>query len=428
MTFNPIPDHYRADSLFLLVGANPLPNYVSAVLLAHEHATVYLLHSAALPNASTPETRLIAELLREALKKKRPDLKIELRDMNEVDNLKIETKIREIVEKDHILGDVGLNYTGGTKPMATHTYRWLAEHTEKFEKLIFSYLDARTQGMRIDGLSSPFPVARGIQLNLAELLEIHGYVLPGYHQKSPRKVPRHQVLYHALAEVHSSKDGCEQWRDWRRQGHRDPVTGEERPTDLPDPAKYPTLRGVRQAMDDLCGGHATPELVARALNPKWSQLESCRKWFAGEWLEELALEAVHNNASALSIQDYGINLEPEPGSKLKASRTYQAIKAKNLEFDVAAIIAHQLFAVSCIVSTEAGGMTKQHLFEAFVRARQLGGDEARVALVCCTPTPESVEAEVAREWQAEGQLQVFGMYDLLNLTARFRSWFEKARL
>ena len=37
---------YQTDYLFLLVGTNPLPNYVATLLLAKDNGTIYLVHSA----------------------------------------------------------------------------------------------------------------------------------------------------------------------------------------------------------------------------------------------------------------------------------------------------------------------------------------------------------------------------------------------
>jgi len=40
-----VPDDYRCDHLFLLIGTNPLPNLVAAELLLKERGQVYLVHS-----------------------------------------------------------------------------------------------------------------------------------------------------------------------------------------------------------------------------------------------------------------------------------------------------------------------------------------------------------------------------------------------
>src|SRR5262245_63079443 len=59
MTGNPIPDNLRSDHLFLLMGANPLPNWVAAQLLVNPGGTVHL--------AYTTKTREHARRLKETL-------------------------------------------------------------------------------------------------------------------------------------------------------------------------------------------------------------------------------------------------------------------------------------------------------------------------------------------------------------------------
>ncbi|WP_017662277.1 hypothetical protein [Baaleninema simplex] len=67
---------------------------------------------------------------------------------------------------------------------------------------------------------------------------------------------------------------------------------------------------------------------------------------------------------------------------------------------------------------------KQKLFEAHLRARQLGGDEARVALVCCYDFPEYIKDEV-RFAIPDKKIQVFGRQDLANLADGIDDWIDR---
>jgi len=68
------------------------------------------------------------------------------------------------------------------------------------------------------------------------------------------------------------------------------------------------------------------------------------------------------------------------------------------------------------------GLLKLKLFEAYVRARQLGGDEARVALVCCSNDRHGLEHEMRRDVDPEGRIRVFGRKHLANLAEYLREW------
>ena len=59
-----------------------------------------------------------------------------------------------------------------------------------------------------------------------------------------------------------------------------------------------------------------------------------------------------------------------------------------------------------------------------MRAKQIGGDEAGVALVCMTDMPKSIEVDVAQIWR-EGRVKVFGRRDLPHLQEMFGEWFSR---
>ncbi len=402
-----IPKDKKSDHLFLLMGENPLPNYVAAMLLTRtDSSTIYLLHSEGeqrqgkTGEKTVLSTKQFAEFLQAVIKAEKPLVKVVLHGISEVDSKEIENKVREIVQHHKVMGRVGFNYTGARKPMAIHTYKVLAE---RFDDAVFSYLDANRLEMRFDGISTPYPVAHELQVKLKTLAALHAYEI-----KEIKQTPKFPDLTHALADVHASNDGFDQWRAWLRC----------RPlTFLPN---APILEPVINTLDILCGGKATPNLVAEAFG--FDQLDSCYTWLLSGWLEELALEAIRKNKSPnqVKIHDYGISIKPIPHKSLKLDNP------KNFELDAATMIGYQLFAVSCIASKKEGGETKKHLFEAYVRARQLGGDEARVALVCLAENPSVLQDEIGRDWHPSHQIRVFGRDDLMNLTDAFYDWFTTA--
>ena len=93
----------------------------------------------------------------------------------------------------------------------------------------------------------------------------------------------------------------------------------------------------------------------------------------------------------------------------------------DFELDVAATLGYQLFALSC-QATENKDEAKEHLMEVYVRARQLGGDEARVALVCAYDDPNQLCREIERSWDAGGKIRVFGRADLRDLPTALSNW------
>ncbi|MBC7350870.1 MAG: hypothetical protein H5U08_00780 [Thermogutta sp.] len=92
-----------------------------------------------------------------------------------------------------------------------------------------------------------------------------------------------------------------------------------------------------------------------------------------------------------------------------------------LDVDAVAIRGYQLFAFSGSTDGQKG-LLKQKRFEAYVRARRLGGDKARVALVCCSNDPDGLEHEMRRDVDPEGRIRVFGRKHLASLAEYLREW------
>jgi len=83
---------------------------------------------------------------------------------------------------------------------------------------------------------------------------------------------------------------------------------------------------------------------------------------------------------------------------------------------------YQLFAISCTTDNNRG-LCKSKLFEASIRAQQMGGSEARVALMCCFDDPDSLKSELA-SLLGENQVTVFGREHLDDLPRAISQWIK----
>ncbi len=97
------------------------------------------------------------------------------------------------------------------------------------------------------------------------------------------------------------------------------------------------------------------------------------------------------------------------------------------EFDVFAIKGYQLFGLSCTTSDDKD-LIKLKLMEAFVRVRQMGGDEARVGLVVSSWNPTEMSQfknNLKESWKSESnQIEVFGKDDIKDLSEKLKIWFN----
>src|SRR5690606_10157904 len=98
---------------------------------------------------------------------------------------------------------------------------------------------------------------------------------------------------------------------------------------------------------------------------------------------------------------------------VEASVTCERDKPVKTEFevDVALIRGHRLYVVSCTTAQEKA-LCKSKLFEVAMRARHMGGDLARSALVCLRDDVGQLRSDIASVWDAPNGPAVFGLADL----------------
>ncbi len=429
------------DHLFLLVGSNPLPNYIAARLLTKNNATIHLLYSEDTQTQNLPSTRdeagyLAGVLQTDSALQSRGVQVAPSRGIHDSNGQAIENQLGTICNdaglKSGTNTSIGLNYTGATKPMSVHTYRTLAARFGK--RCRFSYLDPRRMAFWYDNSSDPYCISHtDVTLSLQTLAAMHGYTL----EKEPRQTPELPSLLQALQEVHQTSEGLKEWRNWLR-------------SDLSEFPTHDALKPISDVFLDMCGGDPDPHQLAQKLFDKFDKqenrietqenliktkdkpltLESYRFWFPGKWLEDVVLEAIIANQHEFAIKHFGASIEPKPNPQRQQQIREKAKRKEheqipNFDLDVAAMLGYQLFAVSCIVSERANGETKKHLFEAYMRARQLGGDEARIALVCYVDDGQKMELEsvIQRNWHVQENIKVFGRSDIPDLAEAFRNWF-----
>ncbi|HKQ08169.1 MAG TPA: DUF1887 family CARF protein [Blastocatellia bacterium] len=400
----------KVEHLLLLVGENPLPNAIAGNLLVAPTGKITLLHST--------ETVQAAQKLQGWFSKR--GMNIELKKIEESNPVSITQGVFERLDKRNA-SSVGLNYTGGTKAMAVHAYRAL-EKWAKAKNLspIFSYLDARTLSLVIDpgdGESHDVQieyVGRHVIMELRELMKLHGWLL----SHPPVTTPVLPQSAKTLADVYADIALADQYKDWKHN-HLNPKC---RINPYAWNKNENTLRTVRLDFSSAPSAF-TASLLDELNQPNQSILigdvmrvcgftkaENVCEWLDGKWLEHHILDVLNPLKNKLHLHECALNVET---------------KDVQFEVDVIAMRGYQLFAFSCSTDTDSKGgkqILKKKLFEAYIRARQLGGSEARVALVCAANYPERIEAEMKRDVDQEGRIRVFGRPDLANLNFHIEQW------
>lgn len=406
----------KCDHLILLVGGNPLPNAVAAQLLGQKSGQIKLIHS--------PQTAAVAQRLQSWLKAKEFPLP-GLYEVDEVDSGSIAQGIKRAL-RGEVGRRVGLHYTGGTKAMAIHAYRvlelWAKENNRA--RPTFSYLDARTLKLIVD---PPAPekgesargeyVGRAVEIKIDDLLALHGWT----RQHEPATLPVLPEVAKTLALLNANMEACKAWRDWVEQE----LEGKCRRGDRPDKWKNksemnqqclvwpgvfdPLLQDLTVVLQNelnLSGNCLSVSAATDASGYK-DPNDFCG-WLHGKWLEHYTLD----------------RLQQLPGNS-HLHQCVQNIETKDVQFDVdvVALRGYQLFALSCSTD-DSKSLLKSKLFEAYIRARQIGGDEARVALISCSNKPADLEREMRRDIDPDGRIRVFGREHLPKLAEELACWIQ----
>ncbi|HQH70611.1 MAG TPA: hypothetical protein PK360_00880, partial [bacterium] len=146
--------------LLLLVGSNPLPNFLTALILKPK--LVRLFYS--------EETKKVKDRLKKKLKEKLPDSSLDEKFIEDAANAE---KVRKAINKSiSIPPGTYLNYTGGTKIMAAHAR--MAFGARGGTERQASYLDERRGVLRFDD-GDEIDLSRDrLELTLNDILALHG--------------------------------------------------------------------------------------------------------------------------------------------------------------------------------------------------------------------------------------------------------------
>lgn len=389
---------YQTDVLFLLVGRNALPNYVASHLLLRPGGRLYLVHT-----EGTGGTGPVAQRLAARLAVFSPSLiAVDPRDLAEM---------KERMEgclSGTPAGSIGLNYTGGTKVMAVHAYQAVEGFcNRRGREVVFSYLDADSLQLivepRIGHPGLRRPVAQAVSPTLVETFELHGCKVLDLLQTASACPD----LVRALVRIYGSLEGIEIWKSGRR------VLAES------DGRPWPEVR------DDLAGTGLDSETLLcleQALVPAdgcFSRRAAAKHmgfktpvelqiWLDGKWLEDWGWSCLPN----LGVQYCARNLQAVPPGA-----------SKNFEIDLALVRGYVLFAMSCTVEIKPRD-AKLKFLEVYARARQIGGDEARVGLICPVDDDRAMQQEIEGQWGESGRIRVFGRRHLAGLQGHLKTWLD----
>lgn len=343
-----------------LVGSNPLPNYIVAEFLMKykdqykgfivKPDTYFFVHT------GQEGTKDYAKRIKRKLSLSNVCEEVCLsnpRNAKEIQDSFEKSKLNRLIKNDDIK-TIHLNYTGGTKPMAVLTYKWLQEHPYRKYELTLSDIDPRNNKLNIiknDKEESSFSIPEDIDLidlidiNIKDLLEMHGMEFKELNEKVKGKIGGYLNLEGLSNE--------EQWEKKQEFFIECLNAKKNMETDL--------LRKV----------HSNRGYKANAI-------KKIDEFYDGKWLEYYIYEKIAKILERENLTDK-IQLYHSVKVNMKVDGSN-----REAEIDVIAIKGYKLYYFTVTTKAKIKDC-KQKAFEGIFRARQLGGEHAKVVAVNMMP-------------------------------------------
>jgi len=420
---------YLGNSLVLLIGANPLPNYVVADYLLSEQNPefheIWLVHSER--RHKQAGTKEVADRLREVLHEKYNGVSLNYCSLCDVGNAnQIIRDIEDKLLKSISLGICHFNYTGGTKAMSVHIYRAI-EKSDRFKAKIFSYLDARHFVLKDDEKGTITEDLRTrISVSLNDLISLHGY--KNTKQKSYLWIDSLKVINQMIYSSEISK-----FLSWEKEVIRKLYYDKGQFVESSNRIRE-RLENNKQLFDK----HEFTNRILPFLREFPSEHSILDKTGTTLWIPGSDISnneytsrikpAVHDFLDGKWLENYIFMILSEridkefPDWKIPIGCNWKFRKeptGKGFELDVILVNGYQVCGISCTTdSTES--ICKEKGFEIMHRVNQIGGEEGLAVLVTCLShndpqegdRVDRLEEDLHYETGGEVKLRVLGIEDL----------------
>ena len=447
-------------TLVLLVGTNPLPNYVVAKYLitktdGKKFDRILLVHS----KDTEYQADRLHKVLRDQLKQVSEPCPLGQSTVANDINKVMYSKLATLPENE----DIHLNYTGGRKTMSVHVHAALTKlkNNQSNRPVTFSYLDSSNYILRYDddeGHVEPKDPVSGkigdlrnfVVLDFEdELLALHDYALQKRKDEVRDSAIAEWVYNLASKELDTDEPSFAIYSTWIsewKEACQKANNAKKKAKETVDKAEAEILTGqfkvfaAQQIKMDKPGFEQFATLLSTLLQtyfhleaPQqiWGKLnkksqDDLIKFLEAGWQEQVIFERLNQY---LGSKEYlnppmtfcGVNIKP-------------VRSGYDMELDIVLMRGYELIIVSCTtighkpIKEGDTAKLKGKGFEVIHQVGQLGGDEARSILVTMgeTDTITKVEGKLLGDNGPDKKLKVhiLGRADLLKLTEKIKEKLE----
>lgn len=414
---------YTFKDLVLLIGTNPLPNFVVAEYFLKKNKNIEkirLVHSEKDENYFQAGTLELAKNLEKIIKARWegkheslqfPLKKIPLSDVSSAS--KITANIGNMITELKKNKSFHFNYTGGTKSMSTHSYKDL-NMVEDVEKS-FSYLDGRNFRLILDYPDEVIAddLRKEVNISFKELIKLHGFERRNEDGTNPfadtLKIFINLIENKKLDEFYEENGGYDRKLFENDKGKLAETEGQ--------------LKSNKEKIDKFKPNKVFQDIIDSMPEEyrlfddngvyRWGLSNSkfektyykTLKYIDGGWLEDYIAKILEDEFCNNTGITFNTNWEiKKPDWSDKAY----------FELDVIMVNGYQLTGMSC-TTAEKKYLCKSKGFEILHRTKQIGGDEAKAVLITFmdNDTRKAVQEELLHDTGVtQGNICVLGINDL----------------
>jgi len=419
-------------TLILLVGTNPLPNFVVGEYYKNEYDKLILICSE--KTTKQGGTKKFADRLRELL-----GFDLSNSQIISIEDVGDPKKIREALKENLKLENgFHLNYTGGTKAMAVHVYNFLDKEVgKKLQKA--TYLDGRKfkivdydeneEKTKMEPLNEE-DLRDRIRIDIRTLLKLHHYDDDNKIKFETWSDCKFKDTLKIIEEEVIKKGRLDEFLDWCDNPFR--IIFKDDRGDFFNKVenfrrhieKNKVVKSIRNFQND------TPDYIWKILDSFPEKLIQNRdiyrpekkesnkqfkkriihsvKFFDGKWLEWYVYDKIREQ-----LKEKGIGEGTQFGISLKASK----IGSRPFELDIFIIRGYQLFGISITTSRDKH-ICKSKGFEVIHRVEQIGGMESKAIVIYARDKNEAEELQKDLSFgygTPEDKFEVFCKDDFRNI-------------